>query len=77
MDDQTTVEVETAQLSTLLARVERGDTVVITRAGVPVARLIPAELGSERTLGFLPGVDTSAAFFDPLPDDELSAWGTR
>jgi prevent-host-death family protein len=59
------------QLSRLLARVERGEEVVIARAGRPVARLLPFESASRgRTLGADRGLVTIADDFDaPLPDD--------
>lgn len=37
-------------LSKLLDRVERGESIVITRHGVPVARLVRVESNSERTV---------------------------
>lgn len=37
-----------ARFSELLAHVERGERIVITRRGRPVAMLIPYESGSER-----------------------------
>ena len=36
------------KLSSLLARVAKGETVVITRHGAPVARLVPVGKSSER-----------------------------
>ncbi len=60
------------QLSHLVARAERGDTVVIARHGVAAVRLEPIA-AQPRTLGFLT-IDLADSFFDPLPDDELSSW---
>lgn len=66
------VQYAKTHLSALLARVERGEEIVIARGNEVVARLIPARPTS-RELGFgtfvLP--DT---FFDDLPEDELRAW---
>ena len=60
-------------LSSLLDLVARGEEVIIARAGKPVARLIPLA-PVERPLGFVQAaVDPS--FFDPLPEEELAAWG--
>lgn len=42
-----------AQLSKLLERIEAGEEIVIARAGVPVARLLPFEPVSERKPGRL------------------------
>ena len=57
------------RLSKLLEHVERGGDVVICRAGVPVARLVPTE-PVRRTLGGAKGRVRIAADFDaPLPAD--------
>jgi prevent-host-death family protein len=37
------------RLGALLDSVERGEEIVITRRGKPVARLVPAEVGFDRT----------------------------
>jgi prevent-host-death family protein len=60
-------------LSKLIARVEQGGDVVITRSGRPVARLVRvrADVG-ERVLGIDAGRGWIAPDFDaPLPDDVL------
>jgi prevent-host-death family protein len=62
------------QFSKLLKRVEAGEEITISRAGVPVAKLIPvvAQPG-RRPLGFLQGQVWMADDFDaPLPDDLLA-----
>ena len=71
----TVVKVQQAktQLSALLASVEHGEEVVISRGNTPVARLVPIQGGARRELGFLP-FEVSASFFEPLPDEELAAW---
>lgn len=74
MVDQVNVHEAKTRLSELLARVERGDEIVIARGGIPVARLVAYDPPAERELGFLPGLDTPASFFEPLPDAELAAW---
>jgi prevent-host-death family protein len=62
------------QLSRLLSRVERGEEIVIARAGRPVARLLPFETrGATRLLGGDEDVVWIAADFDaPLPEDVLA-----
>lgn len=62
------------QLSRLLERVERGEEIVIARAGTPVARLLPfTPPGSARELGMDEGrVDIPADFDAPLPPDVLT-----
>ncbi len=71
-----TVNVHDAKtrLSELLARVERGESITIARAGTPIAQLVAVEAPGPRRLGFVPGGPLPASFFDPLPDDELEAW---
>lgn len=61
-------------LSRLLSRVERGEEIVISRAGHPIARLLPFEPhGKTRTLGADEGAVWIADDFDaPLPDDILA-----
>lgn len=58
-------------LSRLLARVERGEEVVISRSGKPVARLVPiAAPSGPRMLGADKGQLVIADDFDePLPPD--------
>mgnify|MGYP002777366811 FL=1 len=74
MGEQVNVHEAKTRLSELLARVERGEEIVIARGGAPVARLTAVSAVPERELGFLPGLDTPSSFFDPLPEDELMAW---
>ena len=59
------------QLSHLVDRVARGDDIVITRHGRPVARLVGAKVRrTRRKLGALRGKIRVAKDFDaPLPDD--------
>jgi len=62
--------------SSLLARVARGESIVIARAGKPVARLVPYEdPGRRRVSGQDSGKVWIAADFDgPLPDEILDAF---
>ena len=61
-------------LSKLLMRVTSGEEVVITRAGVPVARLVSVRPKSKRRVpGRLAGKIIIAPDFDePLPEDVLA-----
>lgn len=64
-----------AQLSRLLVQVERGEDVVITRHGKPVAKLMPYRPRARRQFGALRGrVSIDERFFEPLPEAELAAW---
>lgn len=59
-------------LSRLLARVSAGEEVVITRSGVPVAKLVAVERSGKRRLGQDRGRFTIPPDFDdPLPDEIL------
>jgi prevent-host-death family protein len=59
--------------SKLLQKVASGEEVTIARAGVPVARLVPADpRESKRPMGFAQGEVWIADDFDaPLPDELL------
>ena len=71
-----TVNVHEAKthLSRLLARVERGDEIVIARAGRPIARLLAFEPAAERPrFGLDEGrFQVPDDFNAPLPDDVLA-----
>jgi prevent-host-death family protein len=63
-------------LSRLLEQVSVGEEVILAKAGKPVARIVPYE--KQNTLPRRPGVvkgQLDEHFFDPLPKDELRAWG--
>lgn len=70
-----TVNVQEAKtrLSELLTRVERGEEIVVARAGTPVARLVPVDTSWRRPFGFL-SFEVPDEFFEPLPEEELAAW---
>ena len=62
-------------LSRLIARVEKGEEIVIARNGDPVARLVPFARPGVRRFGALAGrITLDETFFDPLPEDEIAAW---
>ena len=66
------------QLSRLLARVEAGENIVIARRGEPVARLVGCKPRAKRRPDLLKGeVAIPDSFFDPLPEQELTAWEGR
>lgn len=71
----TTVNVQEAKtrLSDLLARAERGEEVVVARAGRPVARLVPIDQPARRTFGTMP-MTVPVDFDEALPHEELSTW---
>jgi prevent-host-death family protein len=61
-------------LSKLLARVSAGEEVIITKAGTPVARLVPiAPKKKQRKLGSAAGkIYIAPDFDDALPDEILA-----
>ncbi len=61
-------------LSRYLARLEKGETIVLCRRNTPIAeiRALPAARKKPRRLGLAKGtVRIPPSFFDPLPDDLL------
>lgn len=73
------VNVQTAKthLSRLIERACAGEEIVIARNNEPVVKLVPVrEPRPERQFGVLKGkLVVPDSFWDPLPDDELDAWG--
>ncbi|NIZ90770.1 type II toxin-antitoxin system Phd/YefM family antitoxin [Kineococcus rubinsiae] len=71
-----TVNVHEAKthLSRLLEAVERGEDVVIARAGKPVARLVPARSRGVRRPGSWKGRVVMAADFDESPPELVAAF---
>jgi prevent-host-death family protein len=73
-----TVTIHTAKttLSQLLARVEAGEEIVLARGKEPIAKLVPFRPpATKRRFGALRGIiSVGPEFFDPLPEEELTAW---
>jgi antitoxin (DNA-binding transcriptional repressor) of toxin-antitoxin stability system len=65
------------QLSKLIEAALAGEEVVIARGSEAVVKLVPVEtVEPRRVFGALKGeMVVPDAFFDPLPDDGLAAWG--
>jgi prevent-host-death family protein len=73
----TTVDIHEAKthLSKLIEQIQRGEEVVIAKAGVPVARLTPYASPKVRPPGSMKGRGWIADDFDaPLPDDLVAAF---
>jgi prevent-host-death family protein len=69
---QVNVHYAKTNLSRLLEAVDGGEEIVISRAGKPVAKLVPF-VAPARRLGLDKGLVSIAADFDaPLPPDVLS-----
>ena len=64
------------QLSRLLERVRAGEEIVIAKAGVPCARLVPLDPPPERVLGRYRDRDGEVpdSVFDPLDAADLAVW---
>jgi prevent-host-death family protein len=62
------------QLSRLLERVERGEQIVIARAGKPVATLVPYKGVIRRVPGAWKGRVRIAEDFDELPPEIMKAF---
>ena len=74
MVTQVNVQDAKTRLSELLARVERGEEIVVARSGHPIAKLCPLGNVPERELGFVPGGPIRVSFFEELPGEDLRAW---
>lgn len=63
-------------LSRLLERAHAGEEIILAKAGKPYARLVPlAPDPGGRRPGRLPDLVVGPEFFEPLPVEELEAWG--
>lgn len=72
----TTVNIHEAKthLSRLLERVAAGETVIIARAGEPIAKVSPLEATTPpRRLGFLAGEFRIPRDFDRMGEEEINA----
>ena len=65
------------QLSRLVERACAGEEVVIARGKTPVVKLVPTDAKPpRRRFGAMRGhARVTRAFFEPLPTEELAAWG--
>ncbi|MGA2965659.1 MAG: type II toxin-antitoxin system Phd/YefM family antitoxin [Terriglobales bacterium] len=72
-----TIHKAKTELSRLIARACRGEEIVIARGKKPVVRLVAiGEKTGQRKPGALKGkLKVGPEFFEPLPKEELDAWG--
>ena len=68
---QYNVQEAKTRLSELLNLVERGEDVVIAKAGRPVARLVKIEPPHKRELGFLGPLHIPDEFYEPWTAEEM------
>lgn len=80
-DPQKTFNVHDAKthFSRLIDRAHAGEEIIVAKAGVPYAKLVPIDppVRKKRVPGRFKGLLGSvpdAVWFDPMPDDELAAW---
>lgn len=80
-DPQKTFNVHEAKthLSRLIERAHAGEEIVLAKAGVPYAKLVPIDppVPARRTPGRfkdLLGDIPDSVWFEPLSEDELDAW---
>jgi antitoxin (DNA-binding transcriptional repressor) of toxin-antitoxin stability system len=71
------IHLDTTELAKLLERVEAGEEVVLAWESTPVVRFVPGGAQKPaRKPGRLKGkISLDESFFEPLPEEELKAWG--
>lgn len=74
MPDIVNIHEAKTHLSSLLEKVKGGQVIILAKAGRPIARLVPYDEVGPRVGGLVEG-SFDESFFDPLPEEELSAWG--
>lgn len=67
------VQYAKTHLSALLAEVEAGEEITISRGPHEVARLVPVRPRGERDLGFV-AYEVPESFWEELPAEELRRW---
>ena len=68
------------RLSELVEQAHLGQTVIIAKAGTPMAKLVPLHDGTKRKIKFgsMKGqFEMPAGFDDPMSDAELALWEGR
>lgn len=79
-DPQKTFNVHEAktQFSRLVDRAHAGEEIIVAKAGVPYAKLVPIEpvAKRKRTPGGWPELADipDSVWFDPMPEEELELW---
>ncbi len=70
MSEQVNIHDAKTRLSSLIARAEAGEEIIIARANKPVVRLVPVQAaGVQRQLGEAQGMVEILPDFDELPED--------
>ncbi len=72
MSEQVNIHDAKTRLSSLIARAEAGEEIIIARANKPVVRLVPIQAaGVQRQLGEAKGMVEILPGFDELPEEFL------
>ena len=67
-----------AELSALIAMVQQGDEVILSKSGKPVAKIVPyCGAAQSRVPGSMKGEIWIAPDFDEMPDEIAEAFGMR
>jgi prevent-host-death family protein len=79
MPDVVNLHAAKTQLSRLVDRAHAGEEIILAKAGVPYARLVPLAAPVPRQLGFLAGQVELGADFEreslrPLSEEEVRDW---
>ncbi|MDR0347039.1 MAG: type II toxin-antitoxin system prevent-host-death family antitoxin [Coriobacteriales bacterium] len=75
MDCMSIYEAKTG-FSALIDKVQKGSTVLITKRGEAVAKIVPLSTAdNKRKLGLMSLPELPDSFFEPLPEEELGLWG--
>ncbi|MGH8659578.1 MAG: type II toxin-antitoxin system Phd/YefM family antitoxin [Gammaproteobacteria bacterium] len=62
-------------LSRYLPKLEAGETILLCKRNVPIAEIRPLTAKATRKIGLAKGLgDVPEAFFEPLPEEVLSAF---
>ena len=71
-----TIQAAKTRLSELLARVEAGEEIILTRDNEPIAKLAPfGAAPTQRRFGAMKGrVTLNPEFFEPLREADLAGW---
>jgi prevent-host-death family protein len=63
------------RFSQLLEQAHAGQEIILAKAGKPYARMVPLAVESTKRKPGRLKIVVGKEFFEPLPDDELAAWG--
>ncbi len=63
------------RFSQLLEQAHAGQEIILAKAGKPYARMVPLAVESPKRRPGRLKIAVGASFFEPLPDDEIAAWG--